>query len=124
MDKSLITENLNQLLTIEQQIDNLQDQIDQVGIQLAPMDTAVKIDEIFEIAESRKNYYSNLMDLQHKLRQLEEDRERKAQQILQDLPLENQKIIVESANRGRIIIEKKVDHYGRSAPRLIIHREE
>jgi hypothetical protein len=123
MNKAIITENLNELLTIEQKIDNVRDQIDQVNIQLAPMDTAVKIDEIFEIADARKSYYNNLMDLQHNLQQLEEDRERIAQIILQDLPLENQKIIVESENRGKIIIEKKVDTYRRNAPQLIIHRE-
>ncbi|CAN5560196.1 hypothetical protein BH23BAC1_BH23BAC1_21800 [soil metagenome] len=124
MDKSVITEDLNQLLTIEQQIDNLRDQIDQVNVQLSPMDTAVKIDEIFEIAESRKIYYNSLMELQHKMHDLEEERERIAQKILQDLPLENQKVLIESQNRGRIIIEKRVDPYRRNAPELIIHREE
>ncbi|MDQ3394748.1 MAG: hypothetical protein M3512_11640 [Bacteroidota bacterium] len=123
MDQTLIIEDLKRLLTVEQRIENVKDQIDQLNITLQPMNTAVKIDEIFQIADDRQAYYNKLMEFQHKLRDLEEDKYRLSQNIISTLPLDNQKILVESAEQGKLIIQKKVDPYGKEDPELIIERE-
>lgn len=124
MDQTLIIEDLKRLLTIDQRIESVKDQIDQLNIQLKPMNTAVKIDEIFQIADDRQVYYNKLMELQHKLRDLEEDKQNISQNIISTLPLENQKILIESQEQGKVIIEKRVDPYGKEEPVLLIEREE
>jgi chaperonin cofactor prefoldin len=123
MDQTLIIEDLKKLLTVEQRIENTKDQIDQLNIQLQPMNTAVKIDEIFQIADDRQVYYNKLMELQHILRDLEEDKYNLSQNIISTLPLDNQKVIIDSQEQGKIIIEKKVDPYGKEEPVLLISRQ-
>ncbi len=46
-----------------------------------------------------------------------------SQSIISTLPLDNQKILIESQEQGKVIIEKKVDPYGKEEPVLIIERE-
>jgi chaperonin cofactor prefoldin len=123
MDQTLIIEDLKKLLTVEQRIENTKDQIDQLNIQLQPMNTAVKIDEIFQIADDRQVYYNKLMELQHILRDLEEDKYNLSQNIISTLSLDNQKVIIDSQEQGKIIIEKKVDPYGKEEPVLLISRQ-
>ncbi|MDQ3534245.1 MAG: hypothetical protein M3421_01295 [Bacteroidota bacterium] len=123
MDQTLIIEDLKKLLTVEQRIENTKDQIDQLNIQLQPMNTAVKIDEIFQIADDRQVYYNKLMELQHILRDLEEDKYNLSQNIISTLPLDNQKVIIDSQEQGKIIIEKKVDPNGKEEPVLLISRQ-
>jgi len=123
MDQTLIIEDLKQLLTVEQRIESVKDEIDQLNIQLQPMNTAIKVDEIFQIGEDRHVYYNKLMQLQHKLRDLEEDKYQLSQNIIATLPLENQKILIESAEQGKVIVEKKVDPNGKEEPVLLIQRE-
>lgn len=122
MDQTLIIEDLKKLLTLEQRIESVIDQIDQLNVQLQPMNTAVKIDEIFQIADDRQVYYNKLMELQHKLRDLEEEKHNITQNILSTLPIDNQKILIESEEQGKVIIEKKVDPYGKEEPTLIINK--
>ncbi len=122
MDNDL-KEDLKQLLTLDLKIEALKDQIDQLNIQLQPMSTAVKIDEIFGMEEERNNYYNNLMGLQHKLEDHEEEKEMLSNRILNKLPVDSPKIIVELHDTGKIAVGRKIDPSGKYDDVLVIERE-
>lgn len=123
MDNPKINEDLKQLLNVEMKIEALKDQIDQLNIQLQPMDTAVKVDEIFGIAEERNHYYNKLMELQHKIEDHEEERNILSDKILNELPVDSPKIVVQLHDTGKIVVERRIDPTGQHDDVLIIDRE-